>query len=275
MTAAADDEDVVSKSVADESAHWYAYDGSPCYTVPKANGGGTRPTTLRDARKMDLAPGFSAVAKMLSTPQITKWSIGQAVEAADRLPRGLDEAIDNWVARVVYESSRRKTDAADAGTSIHAQIEAHIDQLHETPTSTAVLRYLRECVGDFSAVPERSFVSRLGYGTKIDLLLTTATQRWIIDIKTKEFDKTTISKLEVYREHRMQLAAGTEAQSRSMGPIDRHAILFVSRTQPGLAHLADVPPPAIHDGRRMFLCALKCWQIDRNYRPSWAEDFSV
>ena len=38
-----------------ESVHWYKQDGGPQYTV-KAKDGSDRPTTLRDARKMDLVP---------------------------------------------------------------------------------------------------------------------------------------------------------------------------------------------------------------------------
>ena len=38
-----------------ESVHWYQQDGSPQYTV-KAKDGSDRPTTLRDARKMNLVP---------------------------------------------------------------------------------------------------------------------------------------------------------------------------------------------------------------------------
>ena len=46
-----------------ESVHWYRGDnGQPQYTV-KAKDGSDRPTTLRDARKLNLVPSVTTVMK--------------------------------------------------------------------------------------------------------------------------------------------------------------------------------------------------------------------
>ncbi len=37
-----------------KSQHWYDRDGKAVFEVPKAKGGGTRPTTIADARKLNL-----------------------------------------------------------------------------------------------------------------------------------------------------------------------------------------------------------------------------
>ena len=42
-------------SIATESGHWYQADGTPAYEIKKP-GGGMRPATLRDARKLGLLP---------------------------------------------------------------------------------------------------------------------------------------------------------------------------------------------------------------------------
>jgi len=56
-----------------ESVHWYrADDGKPQYTVP-AKDGSLRPTTLRDARKMNLLPSVTTVMKIAAKPAINVW----------------------------------------------------------------------------------------------------------------------------------------------------------------------------------------------------------
>jgi hypothetical protein len=46
-----------------EGGHWYTRTGECCYEIKGANGK-MRSVTLRDARKLGLVPGFSAISKM-------------------------------------------------------------------------------------------------------------------------------------------------------------------------------------------------------------------
>jgi hypothetical protein len=55
------------------SSHWYSLDGKPCHTVPNKDGDGTRTTTLRDARKLQLLPSVTTIIGILDKPQLTKW----------------------------------------------------------------------------------------------------------------------------------------------------------------------------------------------------------
>lgn len=259
---------------ADESAHWYSESGAPVYEVPRKDGKGMRNATLRDARTMQLAPGQSAVRRMMSAPQLVDWRIGKAIEAAERLPRAIDEDIPNWVSRVVYESGQIARDAAATGTDLHAQIERHFRGEESSVPAQRIQSYLQSVLGDFIPLTEHSVVHRrLGYGTKIDLLAQTERGLWIIDFKSKDFDEQTAQDLDIYDDHPMQLAAGAYAyDARS---VDRYGICFLSRTHPGFAHLIEVPKDRVTTGWDMFRACLLLWQRKNNYCPSWARRVEI
>ena len=50
--------------------HWYTQDGKPMHWVDKADGKGTRNTTLRDARKLNLLPSVTNILKLLNNPEL-------------------------------------------------------------------------------------------------------------------------------------------------------------------------------------------------------------
>ena len=69
-----------------DAAHWYQRDGQPLHTVLSAKGE-PRPTTLRDARKLDLLPSVTNILGVIAKPELTAWLQEQAVMAALTLPR--------------------------------------------------------------------------------------------------------------------------------------------------------------------------------------------
>ena len=62
-------------------SHWYSADGQPMYEVPKAKGGGTRKTTIRDARKHGWYPSVTSILKIVDKPFLNAWIANQAIEA--------------------------------------------------------------------------------------------------------------------------------------------------------------------------------------------------
>ena len=108
-----------------ESVHWYKQDGGPQYTV-KAKDGSDRPTTLRDARKMDLVPSVSTVLKIAAKPGLEQWKLEQMLLAALTLPKAPDEPEKAYIARIVADSKETGKQAAEAGTRIH-------DEVHQVP----------------------------------------------------------------------------------------------------------------------------------------------
>ena len=87
-------------SHAAESGHWYGRNGEPAYTIVGANGK-ARPTTLRDARKLNLVPSVTTIIKVASQPGLDRWKQEQVLLAALTLPKVNDESDDDYIARIL------------------------------------------------------------------------------------------------------------------------------------------------------------------------------
>ena len=57
-----------------ESGHWYQADGTPAYEIVGANGK-MRPTTLRDARKLNLYPSVTTIIRLMDAPGLDRKSV--------------------------------------------------------------------------------------------------------------------------------------------------------------------------------------------------------
>jgi len=106
-----------------ESVHWYKQDGGPQYTV-KAKDGSDRPTTLRDARKLNLVPSVTTILKIAAKPGLEAWKQEQMLLAALTLPRNAGETEKDLIARIVADSKETAKRAAERGTRVHESIEA-------------------------------------------------------------------------------------------------------------------------------------------------------
>ena len=109
----------------ESSSHWYFPDGTPLHQVPRADGKGDRPTSLRDARKLGLFPSVTNVLSILAKPGLEAWKIEQGILAALTLPRNEDEPLDDFAKRVVADMSSEVGRAADLGSAVHAAIEGY------------------------------------------------------------------------------------------------------------------------------------------------------
>ena len=61
---------------ASESQHWYDRNGTPAYSVIAKNGV-PRPTTLRDARKLNLVPSVTTILNVAAKPALEAWKLNQ------------------------------------------------------------------------------------------------------------------------------------------------------------------------------------------------------
>lgn len=77
----------------ESASHWYFPDGSPLHEVERADGKGTRPTNLRDARKLGLYPSVTNILSVLAKPGLNAWKQEQAILAALTLPRRSGESL--------------------------------------------------------------------------------------------------------------------------------------------------------------------------------------
>lgn len=252
---------LVAKNYTSEAGHWYTRDGIPAYTVIGKNGR-ERNTTLRDGREHNLVPSVTTIINVAAKHGLTAWLQKQAVLSALTLPRLPEESEEAWLERVLQDSKQQGKDAADAGTDIHAAIEASFEgrdigrhQEHVKAVKNALLAHF----GEVKWVAERSFAHDLGFGGKSDLFCQEIPA--VVDIKSKDF--TDPNKVDAYDEHMMQLAAYRVGLGVHKAVCSN---LFVSRTVPGLVAFKHWTEAEIARGWTMFASLLDFWQAKHKYR---------
>jgi len=186
-----------------ESGHYYAQDGSPAYTQPNKSKGGDRPTTLRDAMKLDLVPSVTTILNVAAKPQLERWKANQIMMAALTLPQVEGESLKDFESRIWADANAQSNEARDKGTEIHGYIEAYFETgaYADNPYVIGVVSALDLSFGNQEWKAEKSFASPLGFGGKIDLY----SDGVVVDYKTK--DKLDFKKPMTYPENLMQLSA--------------------------------------------------------------------
>ena len=253
-----------------ESGHWYDRQGRAVYEIKGANGK-IRPVTLRDARKLNLVPGFSSIAAMEYKPLLERWKIEQALMAAITLPRLPNETDDQYIDRARDDSMEQAAKARDRGTEIHAAIQGYFEgapvSYEMAPFVFPVRDFLYQRFGSQGWIAESSFAHPLGFGGKSDLMKCLEIEA-VIDVKCKDFDETKTAKDLAWPEHSMQLSA----YSRGFKiPRADCANIFVSTRVPGLIRVREWDKDELEEAWEAFGCLLKLWQIRRNYRCGWGE----
>lgn len=108
------------------ASHWYDRTGKPMHFIERSDGQGTRPATLRDAKKLGLLPSPTSILKVLRAPQLEAWLQEQCCLAVLTAPRKPGEELDAFVKRVLQEERQQDEQAKaarDLGTAIHDGIE--------------------------------------------------------------------------------------------------------------------------------------------------------
>ncbi len=243
------------------SCHWYSKDGTPVYEVPRATGEGFRPTTLADARKMDLLPSVTTILNVLRKPQLESWLIEQAVLAAITTPRIPSESLDSFVSRVMNVDRVQESDIAKKrGAEIHDAIEGYFAHRPSDDVWLWIEPTIKFLEGFGSVKHCEHIVIGDGYAGKCDLILIDSeSDEWIIDFKT-----TKASKLpkESYWEHKMQ----TAAYLACCGPdAIRHANIYISTVEQGKFVFND-NGDFVRPGSA-FSSLVNYWQIANDYHP--------
>lgn len=243
-----------------ESTHWYDKRGAPCYTVIGGNGK-ERPTTLRDARKLNLVPSVTTIIKVAAAPGLENWKVDQALMSALTLPKFDNESLDDFMRRAKSDSKRQAIQAAERGTEIHADIESGFNGGPETPVYKRIMAFLQGVyfTGDWKA--EESFCHVKGFGGKIDLY---SPNGIVVDFKTKDNLEGKDPKKLVYDEHGMQLSA--YAMGLDFKDPERVSI-FIDRGNPEIVCTYIWPKESHEKHSNMFLNLLDYWQLSKGYVP--------
>ena len=253
---------ITPQIIASQAGHWYAQDGSPCYEVPsKSKPGEMRPTTLRDARALNLVPSVTTIIRQAAQPGLEKWKQQQLLHAALTLPRHDGESEDDYASRVIEDAAEQGRSAREKGTEIHAAIERFFDGIDPSPEMKPFVMAAFNAVTDKLDNPEwqaeKSFACSLGYGGKLDLHGMSLGQPFIVDFKTKaDWSDKDAGKL-AYDEHGMQLVAYAHGLSMAT---PRLFNVFIATDSPGKYHVHEWECDEFERLWRMFVSLLSYWQ---------------
>lgn len=254
-----------SKVIASESTHWYHADGSPCYEVPYADPRkGMRPTTLSDARKLNLRRSVTRIINCAAKPGLENWKLVQTLMASLTLPRIDGESIDDFAKRVLEDSEAQGKKARDRGTALHEAIEFYVqgkpfDRAWNNHI-LAVERTLRQQCG-LDLVPadaEKTFATTR-YGGKIDWKQGVA----LADFKSK--DRIENGKKLGFDNHIMQLAAYGKGCDIDLSDL-RALSVFVGVEDEKVSILEWKYDDLIR-GWQMFSSLLDYCELLENYKP--------
>ena len=250
------------------SSHWYTPNGEPAYEIKRAKGDGTRPTTLRDARKHGLLPSVTTIFGIMAKPGLDRWKIGKAIEAALSTSRDENEPDERYHKRILERSFEETSEAAKLGTRIHDAIDNSFDGIepeeelkqYVDPT----LEYLKTL--NLSKIErERVVVNQKdGYAGRVDLLANFGESNIVIDFKTKKTEPNV--RITPFEFQATQIAAYGMA---AFGNLDRciGANIFISTTEPGRIETCVYKPEKLKSEYEAFLAMATLWRFLKKYDP--------
>lgn len=245
--------------IASESGHWYTREGLPAYTIVGKNGK-ERPTTLREARTMDLVPSVTSITRLLAAPGLTNWIIEQNIMAALTLPRLEGESDADFLKRVREDGKAKATKAAERGTALHTDIERAIQgkphTKHQEHVKAVALKMQEYGMNLFEGKAEHSFSHPSGFGGKVDF-------HWpICDFKSKDIIEE--GKKLVWDEHAMQLSAYRTGLQQGLLTDDRRCFNIFVGIDDCKVEIVQHAEEELERGWAMFSCLLKLWRLKNN-----------
>jgi len=247
--------------------HWYdKVTGEPVYEVPRAKGNGTRPTTLADAKKLNLAGSVTSVLGLLDKPNLVRYKINQAIDAVIARPLDILDDQKEW-RKVIFKLSEAKgKQAANIGDQIHNALENYYKEGVLSGEFSVICHKAIELIdctfGFLEWTPEAHFAHPLGFGGKCDLHFSGNDEYpngIIIDFKTKQTDN--FSNVKAYPEHCMQLAAYREGLKL---PRAECYNLFIGANRPNELLLHKWNEVECTKSYTMFCHLLNYWKLRNN-----------
>lgn len=252
-------------------ARWYRADGTPCHSLPRADGSGPRPTTLRDAKALGLFPSVTGVLGILAKPQLNTWKQRQVALAAQRVSRGPEEPETNYADRVLAEAFKQVEEAADLGSRIHAALNAYFDGVPYpddlAPYVAPVIAWKQDKKLVF-AEREKVLVNHAhGFAGMMDVAVRFGADGiGVLDFKTRK-TKPGVA-VTPYDGQATQIAAyaatfwGEDALPRVFG-----ANVYISTTEPGRMEVCAYKPSQLIAEWEVFKMACAIWRHLRGYDP--------
>lgn len=249
------------------AAHFYTPAGEPMHWIERSDGQGTRPTTLRDARKLGFLPSPTSILKLLSAPQLESWRIEQACLAVLTAPRLAGEDLDAFVKRVLHverQQDEQARIARDLGTDIHAGVQQMLAG-HSCPAGLdGYVMPAVERMREFGQVQAtESVVVGDRCAGRLDALFYVRgpEAKWtVVDVKTTGNPPTKGS----WPEHKLQLSFYARSVPGLAGQTVQTANVYISTKDQGVV-VVDVHTDWVDTYERGFLPLLNFWYFSNNY----------
>lgn len=249
----------------DSHCHWYTRTGEPMHTVIAKGSGQPRPTTIADARKLDLVPSVTTILKTLNKPELTNWLIEQACLAVLTSPKQEGEELDAFVHRILHQDKvqdEERDAAAQRGTDLHQAIADSLEYKSVDPSFIPwILPVLDHLKPSQQRLCEYKVVGR-GYAGTVDLITGPSSHAEIYDFKTT---KGRLPDKGSYIEHKLQLSAYAEALERNGFVVEKTANVYISTVEPG-KFIVHVNPPCRETYDNGFEPLLRYWNWANNFR---------
>ena len=262
--------------------HYYNLDGDACHTQATKKGAKnkTRPTTVSDARKLNLLPSVTTVFDVISKPFLTEWQIKDALKVAYNRPPIGTETEDEWIAATREKASQQVGMAADLGTAVHHEIEVALNDGewdealngYVCPALDAVWAMdLQEMVTESVTVnPEISYagcVDLCGWMKDDHSMVEIPTVPVVVDFKTKK-TKPGVA-IDVSETYPWQLAAYHVSKfgksQRELHPLARAALVFISSTEVGRVEVKWFEHADLDHAWDCFKACHKLWCLRNDY----------
>lgn len=257
----------------ERSSHWYHRDGTSCHTVIAKTSGLPRPTTVRDARALNLIPSVTNILGMKAKPGLDTWKLDNAIMSALNTPQNPGEDEKDWHSRIADESDRIGREAAEWGTLLHEQIEQYCTGGAFLGTGEILdyvagfdVWYRANVIEVIHA--EQSVVHPLGYAGRLDLYAMIRhngePRRAVIDYKSQKLKGK--PKGVFYKDWHMQLAAYGDCLTESGDRPPLLISLIIPSDKPGPVQIK------IWDedndlALKAFKACHQIWCFEKDYTP--------
>ena len=250
-----------------KTSHWYNKQGEAVFEVPRASGGGMRPTTIADARKLGLLPSVTTILGVIDKPQLVDWKVKQAIQACfDNRPTG---TLEEYTKLMQAKSEEQVGDAADLGTAIHAALEAAFaGEAYDAELAPYVLPTLAKVsqAGIKLVQHELRLVNAAyGYaGTTDAVMVDSLGRQGILDFKSRKTKAG--QKCTPWETEPMQIGAYAIAQFSTLDGIVG-ANVYISTTEVGRVEIVTYTSDELKEAWAAFLGATLLWSYLKGYKP--------
>lgn len=262
--------------------HWYDVEGKACHTqIVKSgpNKGKERNTSLADAKKLGLVPSVTTILGVLSSDGLTDWKIKNALRHAYQLVTDQTAFLfdaDGFVEHAYNELSAQSAGYAQAGTDIHAAVEASLLGKNVGEEFAPHIMAFNGCMNELAKGAEVKLIGAesqfavtdedFGYGGSMDQHWSIGGIPWVTDLKCKQ--STPGKPFYLSDTYPIQMAAYAYAMWRKRAkvedPMPRIANILLSATEPGRCQVVVYSVEEQSAAIAQFMLLRKLWYM-RNW----------